>query len=75
MALEQTTKSVAGIIAKFTERALFYSQYAASKESKMNRYHDMLRTEIREFVSISEHKSLSSLVEAVRERELELETQ
>lgn len=41
----------------------------------MARYHDMLRMEIREHVSMSIHNTLSDLVEAARDRELELETQ
>ena len=35
----------------------------------------MLRTEIQEFVSISNHKTFSNLVNATRDKELELETQ
>lgn len=38
-------------------------------------YHDMLRTEIREHLSILSDKTLPSLVEAAREIVLELETQ
>ena len=41
------------IIAKFRERALLVLQYAAGEEMKKVRYHDMLRDEIREFVSLS----------------------
>lgn len=41
----------------------------------MTRYQDMLRKDIRKHMSISSHKTLPSLVEASRERDLELETQ
>lgn len=75
LALEQTTEMVCEIIAKFRERELFCPQYAASEEMRVTHYHNMLRKEIWEHVSISTHKTVSNLVEATRERELELEIQ
>lgn len=41
----------------------------------MTRYHDMLMAESWEFMGISKHNTLSSLVEATKNMELELETQ
>ena len=51
--LHQTTKTIAEITAKFRDGALFVPQYAANEEMKKVRYHDMLRVDIREFVSMS----------------------
>lgn len=39
----------------------------------MARYHDVLRTKIYNFVSISKHTTLSSLLEEAKENERELE--
>lgn len=75
LALELTTWKVDKVIVKFRERALFFLLYVASKEIRMTPYHGMLRTKIWEHMSISNHRTLSSLVEAARERELKLETQ
>lgn len=74
LTLEHTTKMVAMITAKFRERMLFFPQYAATGEMSMARYHDMLRSEIHEFVSISSCETLSNLVEATRDRDPELDT-
>lgn len=56
--------------AKFKERALFFPQYATTKEMKMTHYHDMLRTEILENMSDLSDRTLSSFVEAAKERQL-----
>lgn len=50
--LKQTTKTVVEITTKFKERALLVTQYFGDGEMKMKRYHDILRTEIRDFVSM-----------------------
>lgn len=73
--LTQTSETVKEMNRKFTEMALFCPQYAASEEMKMSRYKDMLRTEIREFISTAQYASLSAMMDAARRRELELETQ
>ena len=69
LALEQTIEMVADICAKFREKVMIYPHYMASEEMRMTHYHDMLRMEIQEYLSISIHKILPSLVEAVGERE------
>lgn len=43
-------------------------QYATLEEMMMDRYHDMLRTEIWEHMRISSHKTLSTLVEVEGKR-------
>lgn len=45
--------AVAEIDAKFRERALLVLQFAMDEEMKKMRYHDMLKDDIREFVSYS----------------------
>ena len=64
---------MAEITAKFRERALFVSQYAADEEMKKTRYHDILRDYIGEFVSFSACKTLNDMVEKSRMREIDLE--
>ena len=49
--MRQTTKTVVEITAKFRERALLVPQYAASKEMRKIRYQDMLRSDIKKFIS------------------------
>lgn len=44
---------MAEITAKFRERALLVPQYVADEEMKKARYHEMLRDDIRQFVSRS----------------------
>ncbi|KAI3672891.1 hypothetical protein L6452_38991 [Arctium lappa] len=73
--LTQTTETVKEMNRRFTEMALFCLQYAASEDMKMTRYKDMLRTEIREFVSTAQYATLVAMMEAARRQELELETQ
>ena len=48
--IRQTPETVTEITAKFRERALL-PQYAADEEMRKPCYHDMLRSDIREFVS------------------------
>ena len=71
--LTQTTETVAEITAKFRERALLVPQYAADEEMKKARYHEMLRSDIRMFVSRSSCKTLDDMIARAREREIDLE--
>lgn len=57
----------------FCEMALLVLQYVTDEEMKKARYHDMLRSDIREFVSISSCRTLEDMVARARERELDLE--
>ena len=75
LALEQRTETVTEITKRFMEMVQFVPQYAASESLKKNRYHDMLRTDIREFVNNAQFTTLAGVIEAARSRELELETQ
>ena len=51
--LRQMTEIVAEITAKFRESSILVPQYVANEEMKKTKYHDMLRDDIREFVSMS----------------------
>lgn len=46
LSLKLTIESVMEIIKMFTERALFFLEYAASKQVQMSRYLSMLKTKI-----------------------------
>ena len=53
---------MAGITAKFWERVFLVPQYVTDDEMKQVRYHDMLRDDIRKFVSISECETLNDMI-------------
>ena len=72
--LQQTTETMAEITAKFRERAFLIPQYATDEEMRWTQYHDMLRDDIREFVSFIWCKTLNEMVEKARKREMKLET-
>lgn len=61
-------------IAKFRERVSLISQYVSDKEMKKDRYHDMLKDEIREFVSMSSYKTLDDMIPWAYKQEIDLET-
>ena len=71
--LQQTTKTVAEITAKFRERALLIPQYATDEDMRRTRYHSMLRDDVQEFVSFTGCKTLNEMVEKAWEREMELD--
>ena len=71
--LHQTTETMAEITTKFQERALLVPQYAADKEMKKVRYHDMLQDDMRKFVSISGSETLNYMTSRARGREIDLE--
>lgn len=57
----------------FRERALLVPQYVADEEMKKARYHEMLQSDIHQFVSRSSYKTLEDMIARARERELDLE--
>ena len=59
------------ITAKFRERALLVPQYTVDEVMRKTRYHDMLRDNIKEFVSFSRCKTLNNM-DCELEIELEL---
>ena len=58
---------------KFRERALLAQQYAADEEMKKVRYHDMLRDDIREFVSFLGCKTLNYMITRSWKQNIDLE--
>ena len=48
--------------------------YVADDEIKKTKYHDVLRDDIRDFVSISGCKNLNDMIERARDLDIELET-
>ena len=58
---------MAEITAKFRERSLLVPQYAANEKMGKTRYHDMLREDIKEFVSFLGCKTLNDMIEKARE--------
>lgn len=64
---------MAKITANFLGRDLLVPQYAADEEMKKNRYHNMLRSDIREFVSYLAYPKLEDMILRAREQEIVLE--
>ena len=59
----------------FRERALLVLQYVVDEDMKKVRYHEMLRSDIQQFVSRSSCKKLDDIIERDMEREIDLETE
>ena len=64
---------VAEIIAMFKERELLVPLYVVEEEMKKALYHEMLRSDIWQFVSPSSCKKLEDMIARAREREIDLE--
>ncbi|XP_052625909.1 uncharacterized protein LOC111918842 [Lactuca sativa] len=75
MALQQTTESVSDLNAKFLEMLSFCPSFAGNEAWLVSRYTTILRTKIQEFVSMQEFPTLSVIMDTVRRREIELQTQ
>ena len=71
----QTTESVNEITDKFLEKSLFCPEYVANEKMKMYRYMNMLRPDIREFVTTARCQDLNQIMEVAQAREIYLETQ
>lgn len=52
------------ITSKFNKRVLLVPQYVVDGEIKIMRYHVMLRTKIREFVSMTTCKILDKMIDS-----------
>lgn len=61
------------IIAKFIEMGLLVWQYAGNEDMKKNMYHDMLRNDIMDFVSVSSCQTLEQTINQAQEQEIELQ--
>ena len=65
--LHHITGTVVEITSKFREWDLLVLQYNVDEEIMKKRYHDMLREDIREFVSVSGYKTLNDMVNKAHE--------
>ena len=65
--MTQTTETMAEITTRFRERALLVPRYATDEEMRKTWYHDMLRSNIREFFSISTFPTLDDMISRARE--------
>ena len=73
MDMRQTTETVAKITSKFREWDLLVPQYATDKEMKKTRYDDMLKPEIKEFVSYLACLTLDNMIARACERKIDME--
>ena len=71
--MRQANETVAEITTKFRERALLVPQYADEEEMRKTRYHDMLRSNMREFNSFYVCPTMDDMISRAREREIDLE--
>ena len=70
--LQQTTETVTEITSMFREKPLIVLQYVADEEMNKARYHEMLQSNIRQFVCRSSCKTLEDMIKRAQERELTL---
>ncbi|PWA69508.1 reverse transcriptase domain-containing protein [Artemisia annua] len=68
---KQTTESVRDFTMTFLDRARFLTEYASDERLLMNHYVDMLRKDIRQFISAKDWKNIEELTNAALERERE----
>lgn len=71
--MRHMTETMLEIHAKFIERDLLVPQYGVDEEMRKNQYHDMLSSDIREFVSFSACLTLDDMISKDRERDIDLE--
>lgn len=65
--MHQTNETMAEITTKFRERALVVPQYDADEEMWQTRYHDLLISDIREFVNFSACSTLDDMISRAQE--------
>ncbi|PWA85681.1 zinc finger, CCHC-type, Retrotransposon gag domain protein [Artemisia annua] len=68
---KQTIASVCDFTMTFLDRARFLPEYASDERLLMNHYVDMLRKDIRQFISAKDWKNIEELTNAALERERE----
>ena len=71
--MRQMIETMAEISTKFRKRALLVPQYATDEEIWKTQYHNMLRPNIREFVSFSTCQTLDDMISRVQEYGIDLE--
>ena len=73
--LRQTTQIVPKITTMFRERGLLVTQFVADEDMKKDKYHEILRGDIRQFVSRSSCSTLEDMIVRATERDIDLETE
>ncbi|KAD6455172.1 hypothetical protein E3N88_09878 [Mikania micrantha] len=73
--LQQKDESIDTITAIFFDKAKFCPDLLQTERMWINRYHNMLNTKYREFLTPSKCETLNELINCARERELELKRQ
>ncbi|KAD7476992.1 hypothetical protein E3N88_00128 [Mikania micrantha] len=73
--LQQKDESIDTITAIFFDKAKFCPDLLQTERMWINRYHTMLNTKYREFLTPSKCETLNELINCARERELELKRQ
>ena len=71
--MRKMTETVAEITTKFQECDLLVPQYVVEDEMRNTRYHDTLRSNIREYVSFSTCPKLEHMISRAWEWEIDLE--
>ncbi|KAJ0455956.1 putative nucleotidyltransferase, Ribonuclease H [Helianthus annuus] len=75
MQLRQKGETVDKITGMFMDKLKFCDDLVKTEEQKIYYYHTMLRAEYREFMTPSHYESLTDIINAAREREIELKRQ
>ncbi|XP_035829960.1 uncharacterized protein LOC118479514 [Helianthus annuus] len=75
MQLRQKGETVDKITGMFMDKLKFCDDLVKTEEQKIYYYHTMLRDEYREFMTPSHYESLTDIINAAREREIELKRQ
>lgn len=70
--LRQSHESVSEITGKFQDMVHFCLEYLENEWRMMNHYHDVLKSEIREFIKPNACDSFEKMVDEARDRELEI---
>ncbi|KAK1422205.1 hypothetical protein QVD17_25165 [Tagetes erecta] len=73
--LRQTNESIDKITSVFFDKARFCPELVRTEKMKIQRYHNMLKSDYREFISPSKCATLHELINCAREREIELKKQ
>jgi hypothetical protein len=73
--MRQRRENIEEITSMFLDKMKFCPELVRTERMKINRYHDMLRAEYREFITPSKCNTLGELIDWAREREIELKRQ
>ncbi|XP_035845778.1 uncharacterized protein LOC118492101 [Helianthus annuus] len=72
MQLRHKGESIEKITGMFMDKMKFCDELVTNEEQKIYYYHNMLSAEYREFITPSKYETLTEIINAAREREIEL---